>query len=626
MFSSNPTSFRQAGPARNAIKRRPVVKFAGHKKRTFKVIPTPNIRAAAVHYFHGDSPEMNSETTAENSIRHAVAAIRQQHWLSLALLALHCALMLELSDPLSRALLLSHFGLFLLWQPLWRGGQKLFPGQVGLIVGAAVLLIASSSYWMMALWISVLFSLIGGNVPGIKNVRQRIVSLLAAVYLLSVLLMWVVPHIFSDQLFSGPFLVLARYGLVIPALAIFFVRTEKSQSSSAYSVDLFYSLLLFLMVVVLVLGAFAIKQVSHGNYVMSLAQALIVAAGLLVALSLLWDPRAGFAGIGQLVTRYFLSIGVPFERWMHSLAGLADRERDPDKFVIVAAHEMAGLPWLSGIGWQSKTSTGSAGETTKYATEFVFGGLKLRLYTQWSPSPALVLHIRLLARLLGDYYDAKMREQDQRRNAYVQAIYETGSRLTHDVKNLLQTLRSLCAAAETSQEDDSDALRLLMQRQLPQITQRLQITLDKLNTKPALAHDKIPGTQWWNELQQRFAHERVEFVGQMLPQGSMLPTDLFTSAAENFLQNAIEKRKLNTALRILVQLQWIDGFVLSVCDDGQPVSESLTGELFNSPVQSKSGLGVGMYQVARFAKEQGYEVSLSSNQAGRVCFALSPMG
>ncbi len=308
---------------------------------------------------------------------------------------------------------------------------------------------------------------------------------------------------------------------------------------------------------------------------------------------------------------------------MHSLAGLADRERDPDKFVIVAAHEMAGLPWLSGISWQSQTSRGNAGEITKYPTEFAFGGLTLKLYTRWSPSPALVLHIRLLARLLGDYYEAKMREQEQRRNAYVQAIYETGSRLTHDVKNLLQTLRSLCAAAETSDESDSEALRLLMQRQLPQITQRLQITLDKLNTKPAAVQDKAPGKDWWQDLRQRFAHERIEFEGASLPEGSTLPSDLFASVAENFLQNALEKRKSESDLRILVRLQWSDGFSLSVCDDGSPVSEAIVARLFNSPVQSNSGLGVGMYQVARFAREQGYKVALSSNQPGRVCFTLS---
>jgi len=563
--------------------------------------------------------EINSGTV----VGRAIGAIGQQHWLSLALLALHGTLVLELADPLARALLLSHFGFFLLWQPLWRGGQKLVPGQAVLIVGAAVLLIAAASWWLMALWISVLLSLIGGNVPGIKNLRQRLVSLLAAVYLLSVLLTWVVPHLFPDQSFPASLLAVVRFGLALPAAVIFFVQTEKRQTESAYSVDLFYSLLLFLMVGVLVLGAFVIKEVSHGGYVIALAQALVVIAGLLVALSLLWDPRAGFAGIGQLVTRYFLSIGVPFERWMHSLAALADRERDPDKFVIVAAHEMAGLPWLSGIAWQSKNSTGNAGDITKYSTEFTFGGLILKLYTRWSPSPALVLHIRLLARLLGDYYDAKVREQEQRRNAYVQAIYETGSRLTHDVKNLLQTLRSLCAAAETSDESDSEALRLLMQRQLPQITQRLQITLDKLNTKPPIGQDKTSGALWWQGLRQRFAHERIEFETGPLPDDALLPSDLFESAAENFVQNALEKRKSESSLRVLARLQWDAGFVLSVCDDGKPVPESLAGQLFKSPVQSNSGLGVGMYQVARFAREQGFEVALSSNQPGRVCFSLA---
>lgn len=569
---------------------------------------------------------MNGETSPATPTQRVIAAMRQQHWLSLALLALHGALMLELGEPLAQAMLLSHFGFFLLWQPLWRGEQKLIPGQVALIIGAAVLLIAAESWWLMALWIAVLFSLIGGNVPGIKNFGQRVVSLLAAVYLLAVLLAWVVPHLFPERDFPQGLLAVVRYGLIIPAAVIFFVRTEKAQAASAYSVDLFYSLLLFLMVVVLVLGSFVVKEVSHGNYVIALAQTLIVIAGLLVALSLLWDPRAGFAGIGQLITRYFLSIGMPFERWMHSLAALADRERDPDKFVIVAAHEMSGLPWLSGIRWQSQGSSGNAGDVTKYATEFTFGGLTLILYTRWSPKPALVLHIRLLARLLGDYYDAKMREQEQRRNAYVQAIYETGSRLTHDVKNLLQTLRSLCAAAETSNESDSEALRLLMKRQLPQIAQRLQITLDKLNTKPPIGQDKTSGAQWWEGLRQRFAHERIEFDTGSLPEDAALPSDLFESAAENFLQNALEKRKTERDLRILARLQWDGGFVLSVCDDGQPIRDALVSQLFAAPLQSNTGLGVGLYQVARFAREQGYRVTLGSNVPGKVCFALAPTG
>jgi signal transduction histidine kinase len=341
-------------------------------------------------------------------------------------------------------------------------------------------------------------------------------------------------------------------------------------------------------------------------------------------LSLLWDPRAGFAGIGQLMTRYFLSMGVPFERWMHSLAALADRERDPDKFIIVASHEMSGLPWLSGVQWQGQTSNGVAGDVTKYPTAFTFGGLTLTLYTRWSPSPTLVLHIRLLARLLGDYYEAKVREQEQRRNAYVQAIYETGSRLTHDVKNLLQTLRSLCTAAETSDADDADALRLLMQRQLPQITQRLQITLDKLNSKPPMGSDSTAAAQWWANMRQRYGHEGVEFEGGNYPEGAALAGDVFESAFTNLLQNALEKRKGSGKLKIVAALQWNNGFRLQVTDDGQPVPDALAQQLFNAPVQSNSGLGVGLYQAAKFAREHGYRLELADNRPGSVSFALRP--
>jgi hypothetical protein len=407
--------------------------------------------------------------------------LRQQDWLALMLLALHAALVSGLDTALSKACMLSHFGCFLLWQPVWRGEQKLYVGQTLVILGAAAVLVASESWWLIALWICVLFALIGGEVPGIKNVGRRVVSLLAATYLLSILLIWVVPHLFGTSEFSAPFTGAVRYA-PLPLLGlVFLIKTERVPSVSAYTVDLVYSLLLFLMVMVLVLGAFVIREQSQGNYVVALAQALLVTAGILLALGWLWDPRGGFAGIGQIMNRYFMSVGMPFERWMHSLANLAEQERDPDKFVMAATQDMSALPWVSGIDWQTQNERGMAGHITRHATDVRLGGIRLTLYTRWSPSPTLVLHIRLLARLLADYYEAKQREQEQRQNAYMHAIYETGSRLTHDVKNLLQSLNSLCSAVEASSEADAPGLRRLLQRQLPQVTRRLQGTLDKLS-------------------------------------------------------------------------------------------------------------------------------------------------
>jgi sensor histidine kinase regulating citrate/malate metabolism len=64
---------------------------------------------------------------------------------------------------------------------------------------------------------------------------------------------------------------------------------------------------------------------------------------------------------------------------------------------------------------------------------------------------------------------------------------------------------------------------------------------------------------------------------------------------------------------------------LNVCDDGEPVADAVVERLFESPVSSsKTGLGVGLYQASRFAKEREYALQLISNEPGRVCFELAP--
>src|SRR5690349_24831997 len=149
-------------------------------------------------------------------------SLRQQDWLALMLLGLHVALAFGIDAPVSKAFLLFHFGCFLLWQPVWRGEQKVYLGQAMLIVAAATLLVASDSWWLMALWLCILFALIGGEVPAIKNVGQRVVSLIAAGYLVGVLLVWVVPHLFAPMQSGALFMLSAGYG-PMAALALIFL-------------------------------------------------------------------------------------------------------------------------------------------------------------------------------------------------------------------------------------------------------------------------------------------------------------------------------------------------------------------------------------------------------------------
>ena len=71
--------------------------------------------------------------------------------LGLMLLALHLALLLELGSGASRALLLAHFGLFLLWQPVWQGAQQLVPRRALLVVAGSAVLVWWSSWWLLGL-------------------------------------------------------------------------------------------------------------------------------------------------------------------------------------------------------------------------------------------------------------------------------------------------------------------------------------------------------------------------------------------------------------------------------------------------------------------------------------------
>lgn len=538
------------------------------------------------------------------------------------LLAAHGALAWGIDQWWQRALLFAHFGFFLIWQPVFGGQQKLKAAHAILVVAAGVFLIVSHSWWLMVVWLLVLFALIGGNVTG-RQPSERLASLLAAMYLLAFLLMWVVPQLFADDALPDAVVLTARYGLPLLPLIILALKIKAPRSAAPLPVDLIYSLLLFLLVTALILGSFVVKAVSNKDYVSSLAQTLLVIAFLLVVVSWLWNPHARFGGLGPFMSSYFLSIGLPFESWMQSLANLADRETDPEKFLSSAVDEMTRLPWVAGVRWHSPASDGESGEASRYSAEFSFRGVNLLVFTHSTLSPALTLHVKLLLRLLGDFYDAKRRELAQRNNAYTQAIYETGARLTHDVKNLLQSMKSLCAAAEGALPEQAEDLKALMQRQLPQITQRLQGTLEKLQAPTQVDSTRIDAGQWWESLKQRYDNKQVGFELAGKPNGISVPAELFDSVADNLVQNALNKSHVQTDFKVTVTLVFDQGATLRVGDNGAPINASVARQLFTGPVPSRTGLGIGLYHANQQAAQLNYRLFLRDNQPGRVCFVLT---
>jgi len=46
-------------------------------------------------------------------------------------------------------------------------------------------------------------------------------------------------------------------------------------------------------------------------------------------------------------------------------------------------------------------------------------------------------------------------------------------------------------------------------------------------------------------------------------------------------------------------------------------------QLFHNPVQSHTGLGIGLFQAAKQAAQAGYCLALAANEPGMVCFVLT---
>lgn len=336
---------------------------------------------------------------------------------------------------------------------------------------------------------------------------------------------------------------------------------------------------------------------------------------------------------------------MPFELWMRRIAELSESEMSSGRFLTSAMNEVATLPWILGAHWSSDDlieGGGEFGRNSPHAATFHYHSLEVTFYTESDLSPAMFLHVRLLAQVIGEFHEGKRREQAMKQNAYMQAVHETGARLTHDIKNLLQSIVALTSASAVARARAQDSaatsasqgapqalssFEQMLERQLPQLSQRLQTTLDKLrNPAIAGAHVIVPAVQWWREIRQRHQTSRVLFVGDEDILGNVV-ANVYDAVLENCIENARKKREREPSISLMVELVAGDTPTLFIADTGSAIPERVLESLLSAPVLGArtSGLGIGLYQAARQAEEAGFRFSLASNVKGHVRFKLEKL-
>jgi signal transduction histidine kinase len=562
---------------------------------------------------------------ANTRLASAAWSISQRHWrfVVVAMLALlHVAVLRGTADDWARALLLAHLGLLLLWQPFVRGEHQVSVTQ-GLFIGmVAVAVMLWIGWWLLAFWVVVLAGLVGGKVFLHQARWQRRCYLVVLLYLLALLAVIILPEIaprggVAPEIRSG-----AEYGLPLLLLAVALMPAEAEPAEAAQVIDFFYSIFLMLVLGVIILGSFTFMTLGRIPYLEALTKTVFLVAGTILILGLAWSPRTG-TGLNLFFSRYLFSIGLPVEKWLYFLAELSRMETKPERFLAEGVAGLARLPWIAGAAWQAEQQRGEVGTRSEYAVAHRGEGLELTIFSRYRTSPALQWHMQLLGQLLAEFYASKLREEMLRESSYLQAVHETGARLTHDVKNLLQSLNVLCSVAG---QDESPQSQALIRRQLPAIAKRLTATLEKLQSPGDGESQWVALREWWNALTRQYQGPMVDFSASGLENGALVPKSLFEGVADNLLQNALAKRVGGKPVRIQVTIKGGAAPELRVCDSGAALAPETANVLFRSPVRSGSGLGIGLYQAARHAEASGYALTLADNRDGAVCFLLRRAG
>ena len=537
-----------------------------------------------------------------------------------SILLLYHALIWAVDDPLLKfALTFVLYGLFLLWQPLWSKEARFSKTPVVLITIAFILLAYEFPNESLVFFGLILAGLIGSRL--LNQTSFRSFDLLALLILTLEMAVGLIPDSFAQIELPTLFAEYMQILILVPVLLFYLAPNPDQQKQGRSQVDLMHGLLTATLLGIVLLGGIVINLLYGVDYIDGLLLTVFIVATLTIGISWFWNPGVGHSGIGVLWNRYAMTIGGPFETWINTLTTLIEeRYLTPTEFLESACQHLVENDWLNAIQWKLKNFNIKAGDEKGPRLEHRLDEkTTVVLYFKSDPGRALELHTILLIRMAYQFYLAKLNQETIRAQEHFATIHHTGARLTHDIKNILQSIKTSINILDTDTETPQS--RQLLQTNLNQISMRLESTLDKLrapklNTRVSL----VDCRKWINRIdKQHNANQRLNFHSD-IENNITLPVDLFDSVADNLINNALKKPG---ATQIDVRLlSNKDIVVLSVCDNGTKIEADIESSLFAQPVSSGSGMGIGLYQSAIMAQAFGYELELSQNEPGRVCFNL----
>lgn len=543
----------------------------------------------------------------------------EQFILVMMLETLHFATWVDFGNYLSQSLLIAHFGMFLIWQPILKGDSQISWGKSILFITFTLVLIYWINWASITIWLVLLIGFVGGRVTTRRY--ERNVYMLVMTFLIFELLISVIPQMFELKVNKTIFHIF-RIGLPLLPL-ILLVTSDTLIKRTNETVDILLATTISFLAIILALGSLVFTYHDNTDYIVTVIQTLIAVGLFLIGISWLLSPHSGFSGLSQLWTRSLLNIGTPFEQWLTDLSAQRQEHESAQDFLDIAMTKLVSLPWIAGAKWSVGETHEIYGEHAKHEINLSISGQPVTLYSHVPAAGVMALHCSLLVQLIDTFYTAKKQERELAQKAHLHAIYETGARVTHDIKNLLQSLQTMTTLLETTSDEKREKSFILLKKQLPHISKRLQLALNKLQAPDKVTTRDVLASKWWAELATHLSGSNIQ-SDDNIEIDTLIPEELFNSVVDNLLENAIQKRQVDPDVAITVTLKTNNNtVVLNVTDTGHAVTENIEKSILKEHVDSHNGHGIGLYQAARQAETYGYTLQLMENQNGKVSFELS---
>jgi signal transduction histidine kinase len=523
-------------------------------------------------------------------------------------------------EPLRAALTPVLYGLLLLWQPLWSKDTRVNrPPQL-----AAIFLLLLFSYFYLnesLVFISLLISgLIGSRL--FSDSAYRSFDLTAISILIIEMAIGIIPETFEPIEIPPQFASYIQILLMLSILVLFFAPVKDETRQQRSQIDLMHGILSTSLIFITLLGGIVINVLYGVDYIDGLLLTVFIVSTLAIGISWFWNPGVGYSGLGVLWNRYAMTIGGPFETWINSLTTLIEEPYlSANEFLQAACEHLVENDWLNGIQWQLEGLTILAGEKKGVAFEHRLSETILTtIYFKSDPGQALRQHTILLIRMAYQFYLAKLNQDRIRAQEHFETIHHTGARLTHDIKNMLQSIKASIDIVQSDPKSNREKSNRLLKKNLDQISTRLESTLERFSAPELSTSIRVEAVSVWTaRLQNENNDPKLTYQIDITLDHS-IPTDMFDSVVNNLLNNALKKAEVDKIVIDVIANR--DMIMVTVCDNGLPIDPELENRLFIKPVSSGDGMGIGLYQSAIMARSFNYELDLANNRNARVCFSL----